>query len=204
MTVKKTKLPCLEHILKIDSLTLHFEYIDNLLLRKNIAIIFQYLLFLVALDENHSLPGAISYLIYKDMIIQTASIAEAMLCYVLAKGIDKKKTSLEIMDIHDEDKYKNFVELYEINSKEIVGGVIKTVKLIDPQHMQFKQLIRAAIHSKIIDSTLETELTTIRKTRNKIHLSTLDVVDNSYNKTTVIKTFDTVKKLKTSIISYLH
>ena len=67
----------------------------------------------MALDENHSLPGAISYLIYKDMIIQTASIAEAMLCYVLTKGIDKKKTSLEIMDIHDEDKYKNFIELYE-------------------------------------------------------------------------------------------
>jgi hypothetical protein len=203
MTVKKTDLVCLEHILSVDSLALHFNYIEDLLLRKNIAIIFQYLLFLIALDENHSLPGAINYIIYKDMIIHTASITESLLCYGLRKAVEKGKATIEAMDI-SEEKYRDFKKLYEITSpNEILGGVIKTKKYLEPKDMQFKDLIKASLHVGLINSSLESELTPIRQTRNNIHLSSLSTVDTSYSKATVTKMFNTVKKLKGSIIAYL-
>lgn len=201
---QKTELECLQKIPNIEALSLHFKYVEDLVLRENIAIIFQYLIFLITLDDNHLLPGAISYIIYKDMIIHTASISESLLCYGLTKAIEKEKTTLEIMDIRDDKKYKDFKKLYEISSTEILGGIIKLKKLVKPREMQFKDLIPAAIHSGLIDKSLENELNIIRTTRNNIHLSSLNTVDNAYNKSTVIKMFETVKKLKTSIISYLH
>lgn len=201
---QKTNLACLQKIPNIEALSLHFKYIEDLVLRENIAIIFQYLIFLITLDDNHLLPGAVSYIIYKDMIIHTASITESLLCYGLIKAIEKRKTTLEVMNINSDKKYKDFKKLYEISPTEILGGIIKIKKLLEPLDMQFKDLISAAAHSDLINQSLENELTVIRTTRNNVHLSSLGTVDNAYNKTTVIKMFETVKKLKTSIVSFLH
>lgn len=200
---QKTELECLQDIPNIDALSQNFTFVDDLTLRKNIAVIFQYIIFLITLEKNHSLPGAVSYVIYKDMIIHTASIAESLLCYGLKKALEKQKTTIEIMDI-TEDIFKDFKTIYQLNSLEIIGSVTKVKKYIEPQNMQFNDLIPAAIHSKLINSSLESELTMIRQARNRVHLSSLSRVDNLYTKEEVDNMFATVKKLKTSIISYLN
>lgn len=201
MTVK-TNLPCLQEIPNIDSLAQTFSFIEDLVLRKNIAVILQYLIFLIKLEENHSLPGAISYIVFKDMIIHTASITEALLCYGLTAGIKKGKTSLEKMKIKD-DKYKDFKSVYKITDTDEAGAIIQMRRLLSPSEMQFNDLIPAARRSGLINTTLEGELTIIRKARNKIHLSSLTEVDNTYSKENANKIFETTKKLKKSIIEFL-
>jgi len=200
---QKTELECLQDIPNIDALAQNFTFIDDLTLRKNIAIVFQYIIFLITLEKNHSLPGAVSYVIYKDMIIHTASITESLLCYGLKKALEKGKTTIETMDI-EENIYKDFIKIREISSTEIVGGVTKVKKYVEPQDMQFNDLIPAAIHIGLINPAFENELKIIRQSRNRVHLSSLSRVDNLYTKEEVDNMFATVKKLKTSIISYLN
>lgn len=200
---QKTELECLQDIPNIDALSQNFTFIDDLTLRKNIAIVFQYIIFLITLEKNHSLPGAVSYVIYKDMIIHTASITESLLCYGLKKALEKGKTTLETMDI-EENIYKDFIKIREISSTEIVGGVTKVKKYVEPQDMQFNDLIPAAINIGLINPAFENELKIIRQSRNRVHLSSLSRVDNLYTKEEVDNMFATVKKLKTSIISYLN
>ena len=200
---QKTELECLQDIPNIDALSQNFTFIDDLTLRKNIAIVFQYIIFLITLEKNHSLPGAVSYVIYKDMIIHTASITESLLCYGLKKALEKGKTTIETMDI-EENIYKDFIKIREISSTEIVGGVTKVKKYVEPQDMQFNDLIPAAIHIGLINPAFENELKIIRQSRNRVHLSSLSRVDNLYTKEEVDNMFATVKKLKTSIISYLN
>ena len=200
---QKTELECLQDIPNIDALSQNFTFIDDLTLRKNIAIVFQYIIFLITLEKNHSLPGAVSYVIYKDMIIHTASITESLLCYGLKKALEKGKTTIETMDI-EENIYKDFIKIREISSTEIVGGVTKVKKYVEPQDMQFNDLIPAAINIGLINPAFENELKIIRQSRNRVHLSSLSRVDNLYTKEEVDNMFATVKKLKTSIISYLN
>jgi len=200
----KSELDCLKNIPNINALSRNFIFIDDLILRENIAIVFQYIIFLINIEKKHILPGAISYLIYKDMIIHTASIAEAILCYGLKKSLEMNKASLELMGIVDKDsRYKGFKLIYTISTEKEIGSVIKTKQFINPEKMQFNDLISAALHISLIDKSLGDELTTIRKQRNNIHLSNFAKIDNGYTKQEVEKIFNTVYKLKKMIIKNL-
>lgn len=199
----KTDLQCLNNIPNIDTLSQNFDFIEDEVLRKNIAIVFQYIIFLLALEKNHTLPGAISYTIYKDMIVQTACIAECLLCYGITKGIDSGKTTLSLAGI-SEYKFKNFQKVYDISSLEKVGAVIQTKKLMLPKDGQFNDLIPAAKRIGLVNEILKGELDLIRIARNKIHLSSLTKVDDMYTKDDVESMFATVKKLKNSIVKYLN
>jgi len=202
MTVK-TDLQCLQSIPNLDALSLNFNFVEDLILRKNIAIVLQYIIFLISLEKNHSLPGAISYTIYKDMIVQTACIAECLLCYGITKGIDNGKTTLSLVGI-SENKFKNFQKVYDISPSEKAGAVIQIRKSISPKDGQFNDLIPAAKRIGLVNETLKGELDLIRIARNKIHLSSLTKVDDVYVKEDVEKMFATVKKLKNSIVKYLN
>lgn len=201
MTVK-TDLGCLQGIPNINAISKGFEFIEDLVLRENIAIVLQYLIFLIDIEKNHTLPGAVNYLIYKDMIIHTASITEALLCYGLTKGVEKNMTTLEILGI-TQDKYKNFKQIYKTSIGEEIGAIIKIKEYITPDEMQFNDLIPAALHANLVDEPLSKELIIIRKQRNRVHLSSFSKVDNGYKMSEVEQMFKTVNKLKNQIIQYL-
>jgi len=58
-----------------------FSFVQNEILRENIAIKMQYIVFLVSLEEEYELPGAVTYSTFKTVIIFTASIIEALVNY---------------------------------------------------------------------------------------------------------------------------
>ncbi|PIZ87622.1 hypothetical protein COX93_00490 [Candidatus Nomurabacteria bacterium CG_4_10_14_0_2_um_filter_30_12] len=198
----KSDLACLKDIPNINILSKRFEFIEDLVLRENIAIVFQYLIFLINLERSHTLPGAINYLIYKDMIIHTASITEALLYYGLTKSLEKKKSTLEIFGV-TKDKYKNFKQIYKTPTGEEIGAIIKIKEYITPDEMQFNDFIPAALHAGLVDGSLSKELAIIRKQRNRVHLSSFSRVDNGYTMAEVEQMFKTVNKLKAYIIEYL-
>ena len=68
-----------------------FTFIKNITLRTNIVIAFRYMFFLLILNNENKLPGPISYSIYKDIIIYTATIAESVIHYCLGTLIERGK-----------------------------------------------------------------------------------------------------------------
>lgn len=51
-----------------------FSFIQNEILKENIAIKMQYVVFLASLEEEYELTGAVTYSVFKTIIIFTASI----------------------------------------------------------------------------------------------------------------------------------
>ncbi|MEI6532764.1 MAG: hypothetical protein WCO06_02920 [Candidatus Roizmanbacteria bacterium] len=160
-------------------------------------------MFLLAITQNHSLPGAVNFMVYKDMIIHTASISESILCYALETLIHEKRYTLEQLKLRESGKeYTEYQRYKNIGGIE-VGIITKCSKYISPQEAQFNQLIKAGTHIQLLKDDLCKELDALRILRNNIHLGTLDDVDDSYTVEQVNAMFGTVKKLKQTMMNFL-
>jgi hypothetical protein len=82
---KKLTLPIPDQVV----LENRFNFIHEDLLRTNLSISFRYVIFLVLLESEYDLPGAISYSLYKNIILFTATIIESCLHYCLRQYLDK-------------------------------------------------------------------------------------------------------------------
>ena len=51
-----------------------FKFIEDTTLSINTVIAFRYIIFLINLEQQVNLPGPIIYSLYKDIIVQTASV----------------------------------------------------------------------------------------------------------------------------------
>lgn len=201
--MSKSDLPCLQSILILDKIEQDYTFVEDLVLRRNISIVMQHLIFLISIEKNHNLPGAVTFTIYKDMIIHTASIAESLLCYGLTIGLDKKHWSLKDLEIK-EQKYKDPKKIFIISEAECVEAAIKVTKFKEPKETNFDQLLRAGIRVCLLTRALKDELDAIRIARNKIHLGSLSKVDDTYNQKDVDNMFKTVGRLKKRIIEYFN
>ena len=76
-----------------------FEFIQDATLRSNLAIVLRYIVFLVNLERYNSLTGPILFPLYKDMIVQTATIIESCTHYIVRRYLDSNTVkNSEIMD----------------------------------------------------------------------------------------------------------
>lgn len=166
-----------------------FSFILDETLRTNIVIIFRYIVFLIELEQKEKLPGPIIYSIYKDMIVQTASIVESCAHYVLKcfieKGIVK---SSEVMEI--DWKEEKCTILAELDGERQVCGIVrhKTSERLD-RHAQFININRACLRAKIYSQNVFDKAEQLREARNKIHLAGLSEIDDLYTKEDVNKYF---------------
>ena len=106
-----------------------FDFIKDDILKENVAINMQYVIFLYSLEKEYKLPGATTYSAFKTIILYTASIIESLLNYKLKELAKEGKIKNDkIMTI--EEKYIYIADLHIISSEEKICGV-KKVKSIN-------------------------------------------------------------------------
>lgn len=167
-----------------------FAFIQDETLRTNIVIIFRYIIFLIELEQKEKLPGPIIYSLYKDIIVQTASIVESCGHYVLRCFIDKGIfKSSDIMEI--DWKEEKCTILAEIDDEKQVCGIVrhKVSKRLDKQ-TQFIDINRACLRANIYSQNVFEKSEQLREARNKIHLTGLSKVDDLYTKQDVDRYFE--------------
>ncbi len=181
------------------SLEKTFSYIRNDILKINLVIAFRYIIFLIALENEFKLPGAISYSLYKNIILHIAAIVESSIHYCLKECIDCDEIKKsEVMSY----EWKNTVcnKLYKISKEEEVCGIVRHKKIETfSNKTQFKTLNEIALKAKIFNKTLFDKSEDLRSERNKIHLAALTKIDDFYDKKDIQKAFDTAKSVTEKI-----
>ena len=184
-----------------DFLKKRFDWIDNEILKDNLAIAFQYIIFLILLEETVGLPGAISYSIYKDIILYTAAIVES--CIHHCVGICLREGKIKSTDIMPwEWKMEPPKLLYKINEdRRVVGATAYKSHEKFNRNTRFLILNRAALQAEILNKGLFDKSENLRMKRNKIHLAGLKKVDDYYEKSDLDKVFsdtsEILERLKT-------
>jgi hypothetical protein len=183
------------HIPSQEALEKRFLFIENDILRTNLVIAFRYIIFLIVLEDENVLPGAISYSIYKNIILYTATIVESCIHYCLKKNIESGAVkSPEIMPW--EWKNDSCVELYKISEERRVYGAVRhkaSERFTDKT--QFQTINRAAYKAKILNKALFDKAENLRKKRNRIHLAGLKKTDDFYEKKDIQTVFGEAKAL---------
>lgn len=173
----------------LDFLTDRFKFVDNPILRDNLAIAFQYIYFLIILENEYPITGGILYSLYKNMIFYTATIVESCLNYCIGYLINKKQLSEgDIMPA--EWKYKNCIVLFDVEDGLKICGAhkIKTYEKFKSS-TQFITLNKIAREAGILDNELFKKAEKLRVLRNRIHLAALDNKDDFYTKKDVETAF---------------
>lgn len=187
----------------VELLDSKFEFIKNQILKENIAISIQYILFLLKITKNDENQGSIKYSIYKNIIIYVASIVESLLHFTLKEGIDNGLI-LENEVLNSTEKYENSKILYKIDDNRVIIGAEKRIafeKLKDTT--QFLTINKACKKAKIINDYLFERVEKLRDERNKVHLAGLKKVYNFYSQEDLKYTFETLDITVQSSINYL-
>lgn len=159
-------------VLAVEKLQENFSFVKNDILRTNIAIAFQCIVFLTLVGRY--IKGPLRHSLYKTVIINTSSIVESLIYYCLRELINHKIVeSSEIMG--SESKLTETKELYVINGDDSVVSAIKRKtyeRLTDKT--TFIELNRAACKAGIFDKKLFGKAEELRNKRNTIHLAGLE------------------------------
>lgn len=195
--LKKTRFIEVEYLKKEK-----FDFIKNDILKENIAINMQYVIFLYSLEREYELPGTTTYSSFKTIILYTASIVESLLNYKLKELIEEERIeSNKIMTT--EDKYIYIADLHIISSKEKICGVkkVKKHKQLDNKTI-FLDLNKAAKRCGLFNEQLFKKSERLREMRNKIHLAALTEIDNKYPQSDIDNVFEIAKDIIDRIENY--
>ncbi len=184
MAKRRDKIP------NIAVLEERFAFVDNETLRKNLAINLQYIIFLIDQEESTELPGPVSYSLFKNLILYTASIVEGIVTYTFKYGIDLGAIDQSRVMKRD-TRYRNMREIHKISEvKHVVSGIReKGYEKFNFRRTSFNDVIKAARKARIIDKSLAERIDDLREKRNKIHLASLEIVDDYYDKQEVNDAF---------------
>ena len=181
-----------------------FDFVKNDILRENICITMQYVVFLNSFNKDYDLPGALSYSVFKTIIIYTASIIESLINYKLQELIRAKK--VKESDLMDKlVTYQCFKKTdYKLSDHETITAGIK--KITKAKKLSDETILRdlniAAKRAGLFDYKLFFEAEKIRKKRNNIHLTGLSDVDDRYTQKDVNDLFRSARKIIDRIEHY--
>ena len=183
----------LDNIPEIEFIKERFNFIDNETLRTNLAISLKYIIFLFTIEKEISLPGPITYSLFKNIILHTASIVEGSLHYTLDTLIKRKKLDLkEVMP--KEDNYSNKKVLYITEDETQICGIHYKKKLLKlKSNTNFIDINRACKKGNILSESLFQKVEKLREKRNKIHLAGLSEIDDYYKKSDINEAFEITK-----------
>ncbi|MDD5464053.1 MAG: hypothetical protein PHP62_02810, partial [Candidatus Moranbacteria bacterium] len=173
-----------------------FSFIKNETLRFNVAISFQYIVFLIALiAELEAEKTTISSSIHKNMIVQTGTIVESCIHYCLRTYIESGE--IKSSDVMPEEwDIRNIKKIYEISSEEYAFGAIRCKKI---EHLTNRTpsvaVNRAAKRAGILSENLFKKAEKIRLLRNKIHLAGLQEIDDFYDKKDSDEAFEIAREI---------
>lgn len=166
-----------------------FHFLENKVLKQNLAIKLQYVHFLLRLEEGYELPGALRYSTFKTIIIFTASIIEALINNKLHQLIKEGRIE-EVQMMGKEEKFSIVKDFQRISDSEEICGIKRTRKSKKlTEKNDFQELNRAAKRSGLFNETLFKQAEKIRQIRNKIHPYPLKEVDDKYTKAEINSLF---------------
>lgn len=181
-----------------------FDFVENKTLRENIAINMQYIAFLYSLENEYDLPGAVTYSVFKTIIVFTASIIESLINYKLRLLVSQKKIK-ETDIMGSETIYQCFKKKeYPISPTEtIMAGIkkISKVKKLEDDTI-LKTLNKAAKRSGLFNQKLFDKSEQLREKRNNIHLTALNKVEDQYTQEEIDKLFKDAKEIIDRIRDY--
>ena len=201
---KKKSLDSIKFIEVKDLKNTRFTFVENEILRENISIKMQYIVFLVSLEEEYELPGAVTYSTFKIITIYAASIIESLIHYKL-DNLLKNERIKEANIMGKEIKYLNCIELHPISDTEKICGIKKVTKTkILSNNSSFHDLNKAAKKSSLFNDNLFKKAEELRQMRNRIHLYSLKEkeIDEIYSKDNINKIFSITKAIIDQIEKY--
>ena len=181
-----------------------FDFVENEVLKENIAINMQYITFLYSLENEYDLPGYVTYSVFKTIIVFTASIIESLINYKIQLLIDKK--DINESDIMGADtKFQCFKKKeYKISNKETIMAGIKKVLMSKrlKKSTNLKDLNIAAKRSGLFTMKLFKKSEKIRTARNKVHLTAMTTIDDNYTQLEIDELFKDTKEIIDRIKDY--
>lgn len=180
-----------------DSLLSRFSLIDNSILRENITLSVQYVSFLVSLDAEYELGGPTQNSVYKNIVFISASVAEGLLNWKLTKMVRDRpelETECSIVTQQYTPLSRNSICINQ-DGKEVWATIKEPKSLPLDATTDFRKLITYAQKVKLFTNEIASEAEKLRKSRNRVHIASLDEVDSSYKKQDVEQCFASMTKI---------
>lgn len=172
-----------------------FSFITNDTLKKNIAIAFEYIVFLIDTASKEEHKQLIRSSLYKDATVYTGTVVEACLCHVLLKYISLNKL-VKSKVLSPKWKEDGHGLIHEFSKKKRIRYVLETMTYEDiKDSSNFIEINRACLRGKILTKKEFDIAEEIRIARNKIHVSGLKEIDNSYSKEKLDDIFNKANKI---------
>lgn len=172
-----------------------FSFITNDTLKKNIAIAFEYIVFLIDIASKENHKQLIRSSLYKDATIYTGTVVEACLCHVLLKylSVNKiQKTKILTPDWKEEGQGL----IHEFSKKKRIRYVVEHMNYEDiKDSSNFIEINRACLRGKILTKKEYEVAEEIRIARNRLHVSGLKEIDNSYSKEKLDEIFNKANQI---------
>ncbi len=179
-----------------------FPFVKNEILKENISIKMQNIIFLMSLEEKYELPGSVAYSTFKTIIVFMASIIESLINYKLHDLIQSGRVDEDEI-VGKEERYPECKELYRISENDRICGVRKVIK---PKKLSdctdFLELNRIAKRCGLFTERLFQDAEEVRIARNRIHPYGLSEIDDRYSKSEINKFFIIAKEIIDRVENY--
>lgn len=169
-----------------------FPFVDNDVLKVNLDTAVQHITELVAIADNYDRILSSSF--RKTIIINTASIIEALLSWKL-----KKKVKTKEVELSDEWKFYDAKTLYEISASEEVVGAKRRRERKQVDKLDFVRIIDLCVKHKIVTKQFSKDLHKVRELRNRLHLGGLAEVEREYTKKDLNFVFGVAERARSAV-----
>jgi hypothetical protein len=170
----------------------NFSFVSDRIIRENLEIAFDHLIELLFLSESTGYSNTLKSSFRKTVIIYTASIIEALLFWI----IKINKTEEEISGKSTE--FKIIKTLYPINKEEriVLGKDYLKKNKCRFEKLNLDQINDICKKHNLISKDLFGKIDKVRRLRNRLHISTLKVLENEYSKTDLEFVFSVAREVK--------
>jgi hypothetical protein len=168
-------------------------------LRYNIAYALQEVHFDILLVNNYAVFGAIEKLKLKHALVQIASVAEAVLQYMLQMVEDDPRVQEALGNkwsfLDFADPTQGRIEIPD--GIRVVAGIQHKVQPALDRNTKMQTLIKAAKAAAIIAEQMATDLDDLREQRNRVHIKALTAPEYSdYTPKMVNDALDTLERFR--------
>lgn len=159
-----------------------FYFIKDDTLKKNISIAFEHIIFLIDIASKEHYGKLIRSSLYKDATVYTGTIVEACLYHILDKFLESGKIKKKKISAPQWKEISHGL-IHEFSKKKRIRYVVENLSEQNFKiNSNFVEVNRACLRGKILTGKEFKISEEIREARNRIHVSGLKEIDNTYSK----------------------